>query len=104
MASSETQIRYAYLVTLVGVALASVATVYNAIRSYLVSQMLRSRPFNPGNFTQTQFGTFTRTRQFGIVNPYGGIAGGLMILAVIIAIIGVVWLGISLRKPKPPSA
>ncbi len=89
------------MVTLVGVALASVTTVYNAVRSYLVSQMLRSRPFNPGNFTQTQFGNFTRTRQFGIVNPYGGITGGLMILAVIIAIIGVVWLGLTLRKVKP---
>lgn len=90
---------------MVGVVLATITTLYTAIRSYLFSQMFRSRPpFNPGNFTGSQFGNFTRVRQFGIVNPYGGLAGDLMILAVVIALIGVVWLGISLRKPKPPSA
>jgi len=103
MTSSNTQTKYAYLVTLVGVALAAVTTAYNAVRSYLISQMFRARPFNPGNFTGTQFGTFARSRQFGMINPYGGLAGGLLILAVIIAVIGVVWLGLALRKSKPAS-
>ena len=95
---------YAYLVALVGVALAAVATAYNAFRSYMFSQALRSRAsFYPGNFTRTQFGNFTRTRQFMTVNPYGGIVGSLMVVAVVIAIVGVVWLGLCLRKSKPPA-
>jgi len=101
MAGSNTQTRTAYLVTLIGVVLAAITTVYNVVRSYLFAQMFRPRPFNPGNFTGSQFGNFTRARQFGMMNPYGGLAGDLMILAVVIAVIGVVWLGISLRKPKP---
>lgn len=104
MTSSDTQTKYAYLVTLVGVVLAAVATAYNAVRSYLFSQMLRSRPFNPGNFTQSQFGNFARTRQFVTINPYGGLTNSVMILAVAIAVIGVVWLGLTLRKPKPANA
>jgi hypothetical protein len=92
---------YAYLVALVGVVLAAVTTAYNAFRSYMFSQMRRAS-FNPGNFTGNQFGNFTRVRQFGNVNPYGGIVGSVMILAVVIAIVGVVWLGLCLRKSKPP--
>jgi hypothetical protein len=103
MPSSDTQTKYAYLVTLVGVALAAVATAYNAVRSYLVSQMLRSRPFNAGNFTGGAYVTFVRTRQFALINPYGGLVGGVTILAVVIAVVGVVWLGLTLRKPKPSS-
>jgi hypothetical protein len=94
---------YAYLVALVGVVLAAVTTAYNAFRSYMLSQMLRARPFNPGNFTGSGAGTFTRVRQFGGMNPYGGIVGNVMVIAVVIAIIGVVWLGLCLRKSKPQS-
>ena len=102
MSGNDKQTMYAYLVALVGVVLAAVTTAYNAFRSYMFSQMLRSRPpFNPGNFTGNQFGNFTRVRQFGNVNPYGGIVGNVMVVAVVIAIIGVVWLGLCLRKSKP---
>jgi len=93
---------YAYLVALVGVVLAAVTTAYNAVRSYMFSQMRRAAFVSAGNFTG-QFGNFTRPRQFVIVNPYGGIVGGVMIVAVVIAIIGVVWLGLCLRKSKPAS-
>jgi hypothetical protein len=104
LAGNDKQIMYAYLVALVGVVLAAVTTAYNAVRSYMFSQTLRSRPsFNPGNFTGNQFGNFTRVRQFGNVNPYGGIVGSVMLVAVVIAIIGIVWLGLCLRKSKPPS-
>ena len=103
MVGNDKQTMYAYLVALVGVVLAAVTTAYNAVRSYMFSQMLRSRPFNPGNFTGNGGGTFTRVRQFGMVNPYGGIVGSVMLVAVVIAIIGVVWLGLCLRKSKPPS-
>jgi hypothetical protein len=53
-----------------------------------------------GNFTGTRaFGNFTRTNQFGNMNPYGGFVNDFAILAVIIAIFGVLWLGLSLKKP-----
>jgi ABC-type multidrug transport system permease subunit len=102
LAGNDKQIRYAYVVTLVGVVLAAVTTAYNAVRSYMLSQMRRAS-FNPGNFTGNQFGNFTRVRQFANVNPYGGIVGSVMLLGVVIAIIGVVWLGLCLGKSKPPS-
>jgi hypothetical protein len=102
LAGTEKQMRYAYLVTLLGVALAAITTVYTAIRSFLFAQAFRSRPFiPPGNFTaRRQFGNFTGPRQFGIINPYGGFVNPLLVVAVVIAIIGVVWLGLSLRKTK----
>ena len=71
------------------------------LRSYMFSQMRRAS-FTAGNFTG-QFGNFTRPGGFVIVNPYGGIIGGVMIVAVVIAIIGVIWLGLCLRKSKPTS-
>jgi hypothetical protein len=93
----ESQIRYAYLVTLVGIILATITTVYTAIRSFIVIQRLE--PYRSGNFTGThQFGNFTRTSQFGNINPYGGFANNVTIVAIIIAIIGVLWLGMSLRS------
>jgi hypothetical protein len=102
LTGTDKQMRYAYAVTLVGVVLAGITTAYTAIRSFMFAQAIRSRPFiPPGNFTATrQFGNFTGPRQFGNINPYGGFINNLVILAVVIAIIGVVWLGISLRKSK----
>ena len=102
MVGNDKQTMYAYLVALVGVVLAAVTTAYNAVRSYMFSQVRRAS-FNPGNFTGNQFGNFTRARQFANVNPYGGLVGSVMLVAVVIAIIGVVWLGLCLRKSKPPS-
>jgi hypothetical protein len=98
----EKQVKYAYLTTLVGVVLATVTTAYTAIRSFMVSRRLGSNL--SGNFTGTRaFGNFTRTNQFGNMNPnmnpYGGFVNDFAILAVIIAIFGVLWLGLSLRKP-----
>jgi hypothetical protein len=93
----EKQVKYAYLITLVGVVLATITTAYTTIRSFMVPRRFGSNL--PGNFTGTRaFGNFTRTNQFGNVNPYGGFVNNFAILAVIIAIIGVLWLGLSLRK------
>jgi hypothetical protein len=104
MTANQSQMKYAYLVTLVGVALATITTAYTAIRSYMFSQAFRSRPtFSTGNFTRSQFVNFARGNQFGMVNPYGGFANIFMILGVAIAVIGVVWLGIALRKPSAPA-
>jgi len=102
LTANQRQTKYAYLVTLVGVVLAAITTAYATIRSYLFSQAFRSRPpFNTGNFTGSQFGNFTRGGQFANANPYGGFANSFMILAVVIAVIGVVWLGIVLKKSSP---
>jgi uncharacterized membrane protein len=88
LTSIEQQIRYAYLATLLGVVLGTITTAYTAIRSFMVSQRFGSYPS----------GNFTGTRQFGNINPYGGFINSFAILAVIIAIVGVLWLGLSLRK------
>jgi hypothetical protein len=94
----DKQVKYAYLTTLVGVVLATITTAYATIRSSMVSRRFGSNL--PGNFTGTRgFGNFTRTSQFGNVNPYGGFVNDFAIVAVIIAILGVLWLGLSLRKP-----
>ena len=98
--------KYAYVVALVGVVLATITTAYTAARSFMFSQALRSRPFiNPGNFTGArQFGNFTGgnfpARQFVTVNPLGGLVTDLTIIAVIIAILGLAWLGFALMKPS----
>ena len=99
--SNRKQLTYAYVVTLLGVLLATITTAYTTVRSLLFAQR-RFRPdFNSGNFTATnQFGNFTGTRPFGYVNPYGGFINGITIVALIIAIIGIVWLGISLKKTQ----
>jgi len=103
----EPQIKYAYLVTLVGVAIATITTAYTAIRSFMVSQAFRvSRPFvNPGNFTGArQFGNFTGARQFANVNPVGGFINYLGLVAAIIAIFGLAWLGFALMKSGKTAA
>ena len=90
-----------------GVAIATITTVYTAIRSFMVSQAFRvSRPFvNPGNFTGArQFGNFTGARQFVNVNPVGGIINDLGLAAVIIAIFGLAWLGLALMKSGKTAA
>ena len=100
--SNRKQITYAYFITLLGVVLATITTAYTTIRSLIAPRRFRPE-FNSGNFTRTatnQFGNFTGTRQFGYVNTYGGLVNGLTILAVIIAIVGVLWLGISLKKAQ----
>ena len=86
---STGQTKYAYLVTVVGVTLMTVTTIYSYVRAMM---------FRP-TFRQG----FNSTRQF--MNPNGaragfgfGLTGYLEILAVIIALIGVVWLGLILTK------
>ncbi len=80
--------------------LATITTAYTTISSFLFRQT--SRPLPPGtsgNFTGNgQFGNYTGLPQFGNMNSYGGSVNNLTILAVIIAIVSVLWLGLSLRK------
>jgi hypothetical protein len=96
----ERHVRYAYLATLGGVFLSAIATIYTAIGSFLFAQRPRFQPpMTPGNFTGAdQFGNFAGAAQFGNMNPHLGLVNGLAILAVIIAVCGVLWLGWSLRE------
>jgi len=84
--------------------------IYSSVRALLFTRRFRPRSFmNGGNFTESQFGNFT-ARQFGnftggfngpprfAYNPYGGISGYVAIIAAVIAIVGVLWLGIVLNR------
>jgi hypothetical protein len=96
----ERQTRYAYLVTLVGVVLATITTAFTTISSFLFRQASR-RPtsVSPGNFTGSDhFGNFTGGPRLENMNLSGGFVNNFTILAVIIAVVGVLWLGLSLRS------
>jgi hypothetical protein len=91
----------------VGVAIATTTTAYTAVRSFMVSQAFRvSRPFvNPGNFTGArQFGNFTGAPQFVNVNPLGGFINDVALVAAIIAVFGLAWLGLALMKSGKTAA
>ena len=54
-----------------------------------------------GNFTGAgQFGNFAGGGQWGSMNLHPGLVNGFAVLAVMIAVVGVVWLGWSLRNPR----
>jgi hypothetical protein len=104
----------AYLTTLTGVVLAAITIAYTAISPFLFSQIPQSQlPMTPGNFTRTmnpgdfngtvQLGKLAGTPQFGNMNPYTGLMNSIVMLAVMIAIAGVLWLGLLLRKTHPKS-
>lgn len=99
---AKQQVKYSYLVTAVGVVLMAVSAIYGAVRGLLVREMFRpngnlNSNFN-GNFTRTFNANFAN-RQFAGANPFG-LTNALTIIAVIIAIVGVVWLGLAVRKPS----
>jgi hypothetical protein len=96
------QTTYAYLVTLLGVVLVAITTLYTSIRSFMFAGTIRSRlMIGSGNFTGGRpFGNFTGARQIMSVNPFGGFISDLAILGVIIAIVGLVWLGLALTKSR----
>jgi uncharacterized membrane protein len=84
------QTKYPYLVTAVGVGLMAISEVYSFVRAMMFRAM-----FRPGGGPGAGF---AGGRQFG--GGFGfGLAGTLTAVAVIIAIVGVVWLGLTLRKP-----
>lgn len=104
---AKQQMKYSYLVTAVGVVLMAVSAIYGVVRGFLVRQMFRPNDnfngnFN-GNFTRNFNSTFVGNRQFAGGNPFG-LTNALTIIALIIAIVGIVWLGLALRKfPKSAS-
>jgi hypothetical protein len=80
------QVRYSYLVAVAGVALATINAAYGAVRTALVRETFR--------------GGFNGTRQFRNATPFAPfpLTSSLTIVAVIIALVGLVWLGLALRK------
>jgi len=94
--NSLSQLKYPYLVTVIGVALMAATAVFDVVRAMMF------RPAFRNGFGGTGF---NGTRQFvnPNINPVGfgfGAANVLVIVAVVVALIGVVWLGIVLRKPS----
>jgi hypothetical protein len=84
---NRSQTKYPYLVTAVGVALMAVSEIYSYVRAMMFRAM-----FRPGAGSG-----FGGGRQFG--GGFGfGLPGVLATIAVIIAIVGIVWLGLALRK------
>ena len=91
------QVKNPYLITLVGVILIAIAEIYGVVRAMMFRAM-----FRPGGFN----GTGTPPGGYGGYGAYAGprFGGGfgatnwLTILGLIILIIGIVWLGMALRK------
>jgi hypothetical protein len=84
------QVRYSYLVTVVGVVLMAITQSYAVVRVAMIGGMSASR---------VGFGN----RQFASVNPFNWISS-LTVFAVIIAIMGLAWLGLALRKSPEGAA
>ena len=91
-----TQVKSAYLLTVVGVVLMAITTGYSDVRALMFRAM-----FRPGGFNGTGGGPgagFSGARQFG--GGFGfGLTNYVTIFGLIITIVGVVWLGLTLRKP-----
>ena len=89
-----TQVKSAYLVTVVGVVLMTITTIYSDVRALMFRAM-----FRPGGFNGTGVpgAGFSGARQFG--GGFGfGITNYATLLGLVIVIVGVVWLGLALRK------
>jgi hypothetical protein len=95
--------KYSYVVTAVGVVLMAISAIYRAIRALFVREMFRPNGNFNGNFTRNFNGTFTGSRQFAPGNQFG-LTNALTIIAVIIALVGLVWLGLVLRKSPKSTA
>lgn len=93
-----TQTKSAYLLTVVGVAVMAITVIFGAVRALMFRAM-----FRPDGFNGTGGGPgagFSGARQFG--GGFGfGLTNYVTILGLVIVIVGVVWLGLALRKtPK----
>ena len=87
--------KYPYLLTAVGVGLMAVSEIYSYVRAMMFRAMFRpTGGYGSGaGFAGRQFGG-----GFGIGSP-----SILTTIALVVAIIGVIWLGLALRK-SPKSA
>jgi len=101
--SSWSRTKTPYLVTLVGVLLGAAAEIYSMVRAMMFRAMFRPGGFNGTGFNGTGGGPYSG---YGGPRPFGGgmgfgLSGYVVIFGLILAIIGVVWLGLELRRsPK----
>ena len=94
--SNWSQTKTPYLVTIVGVAIMAITEIYSSVRALMFRAM-----FRPGGGNFSGAGGFAGPRQFGGGGFGFGFTNYLVLLGLLIAIIGVVWLGVALRKsPK----
>jgi len=93
-----TQIKSAYLLTVAGVAVMAITVIFGDVRALMFRAMFRPSGFN-GTSGEPGAG-FSGARQFG--GGFGfGLSNYVTILGLVIVIVGVVWLGLALRKtPK----
>jgi len=87
------QMKNAYLVSVVGVGLIAIMTAYNAVRAVMIRQMFQASTGAAG---------FAGRRQFGM-NPFG-LTNQVTIVALVVAIVGLVWLGLAIKKSHQNSA
>ena len=83
----------AYVVSVIGVGLMAIMMAYNAVRAVMIRQMFQE---------STGATAFTGHRQFGM-NPFG-ITNQVTIIALVIAMVGLVWLGLAIKKSHQNSA
>ena len=93
--TNASQTRYPYLLTALGVALMAVSEIYSFVRTMMMRAM-----FQAGGGYGGYGSGFGGARQFGGGGFGVGLTSVLATIAVIVAILGVVWLGFALRKPK----
>jgi len=67
----------------------AIITAYNAVRAVMIRQMFQASTGAAG---------FTGRRQFGM-NPFG-LTNGLTVIALVVAILGLVWLGLAIKNSR----
>ena len=87
------QVKNAYLVSVIGVGMMVFTTAYNAVRAVMIRQMFQGSTGAAG---------FAGRRQFAM-NPFG-LTNGLTIIALVVAIVGLVWLGLAIKKSHQKGA
>jgi len=91
--SNTSQAKFPYLVTALGVGLMALSEIYSYVRTMMLRAMIQAGGYGSG---------FSSGRHFG-----GGFGFGapsiLTTIAVVVAVVGIVWVGLALKK-SPKSA
>jgi len=96
---SKQQVRYAYLLSAVGVVLMAITSIYSFVRALLF------RPtFDRGGFNQSFNSTLRMQGGFngaaGGARFAFGLVNDVTALAVLLAIVGIIWLGLALKQSQ----
>lgn len=92
--SNTSQTKFPYLVTALGIGLMAMFEVYSYVRAMMFRAMMQAG----GGYGSG----FAGGRQFSGGLGFGG-TSTLSTIAIIVAIVGLVWLGSALRKPPKTS-